>query len=170
MFMMTPYRNRTLNGRGDARDLFTPFTDSFFRTFFPETADGGFRVDLEDKGDSFVLRADLPGFDKQNVRVEMENGTLTISAKVEEENMKDQDEKDRPHYVFRERRTGSVTRSFTLEGIAEAELYALIDVSGKEAGDATVPVEMTLPPGVSLDQEVTLPIHLKEKAKQGSGG
>ena len=124
MFMMTPYRNRTLNGRGDARDLFTPFTDSFFRTFFPETADGGFRVDLEDKGDSFVLRADLPGFDKQNVRVEMENGTLTISAKVEEENTKDLDEKDRPHYVFRERRTGSVTRSFTLEGIAEDAVTA----------------------------------------------
>ncbi len=124
MFMMTPYRSRTLNGRSDARDLFAPFTDNFFRSFFPETADGGFRVDLEDKGDSFVLKADLPGFDKQNVKVEMENGTLTISARIEEENVKEQDEKDRPHYVLRERRTGSVRRSFTLEGIAEDAVTA----------------------------------------------
>ena len=127
MFMMTPYRTRTLGGRNDMRDLFTPFTDSFFRTFFPETAEGGFRVDLEDKGDSYVLKADLPGFDKQNVRVEMENGTLTVSAHTEEENAKDQDEKDRPHYIFRERRACSVQRSFALEGIAEDRVTAQYD-------------------------------------------
>ena len=60
-----------------------------------------------DKGDYFELRADMPGFKKEEIHIDVDGDRLTISAQHKEET-----EEEKGHYVRRERRTGSLTRSF----------------------------------------------------------
>ncbi len=80
-----------------------------------------FRCDISEKGDNYLLEAELPGFDKKDIGVELDGDMLTISATHEEKN----DEKDKDgHYVRRERRYGSFARSFDVEGIDTGHIKA----------------------------------------------
>jgi HSP20 family protein len=83
-----------------------------------ERAEGGLAVDVEDSADSFVLKADLPGFEKDDIDVEVHERTVRIDATHEEEHGKGGDEAD---YVQRERSKRSLSRSVTLpEDVDEA--------------------------------------------------
>ncbi len=103
----------------NAGNLFRLF-DEFERDLFtPVTADATFRTDIRDEGDHYVLEADLPGFKKEDIGLDLSEGVLTITAKHEEsiENKKD-------NYVCRERRYGSFSRSFNVSGIREGDITA----------------------------------------------
>jgi len=109
MFEIIPF------GRRD-RDLFKMF-DEFEKSFFghqPSVSATAvsFRTDVSDKGDSYLLEAELPGFNKEDIAVDVSEGVLTISANRSSE--KEDSGKD---YVYRERRCGSFKRSFDLSGI-----------------------------------------------------
>lgn len=124
MFSMTPYRSE----RGLApRGFFDDFTGDFFKPFLegpfggilrPERA---MKVDVRDDGDHYTLEADMPGVSKDNLKVEVSGGVLTLSADYDQtKEDKDADER----YVYRERRCGSVRRSFNVEGIREEDITA----------------------------------------------
>ena len=108
MFEMMPFEYSN-----DLLDSFQNFEKNFFseigRSF------SGFNTDIQDTGKEYVLEAELPGFNKEDIHVDVQDGVLTISAKHEEK----QDEKDEKSgkYVRRERRYGSYQRSFTLDGV-----------------------------------------------------
>lgn len=98
----------------------SPFGDEFFRAFFGESTMTGMKVDVQDKGDSYLLEADLPGVQKENVTLSVENGVLTIAVERKEET-----EEEQAHsYICRERRSSSMSRSFSLEGIEEEGIAA----------------------------------------------
>ena len=114
MFTMIPYRsnmmNRTVN----------PFADDFFRAFFaPSSESNMFRVDVKDNGSAYLLEAEMPGVAKENIHVDLENDVLTISAETS-----GCDERNDNGYVIRERRTGSMSRSFSVEGIRKEDIQA----------------------------------------------
>ena len=71
--------------------------DNFEKHFFREMnkSMNGFRTDIEDKGDHYLLEAELPGFDKKDIRVELEDGWLTVHA----EHTEDKEEKSEKTYV-----------------------------------------------------------------------
>ncbi|WP_232686977.1 Hsp20/alpha crystallin family protein [Halobacterium zhouii] len=69
----------------------------------------GLAVDLEDTGDAFVLTADLPGFDREDIDVELREGSLRISAS-RDESASHEDES----YIHRERTKRSINRSVSL--------------------------------------------------------
>lgn len=73
-------------------------------------------VDLEDTGDGFVLTADLPGYDADDIDVELAGETVTISATREEET-----DAERERFVRRERRRQSVDRSVRLPAAVEED-------------------------------------------------
>lgn len=75
---------------------------------------GSTAVDVEDAGDEFVVTADLPGFDKDDVDVRVRDRTLSISAERAESTESAEDESDDSTYVRRERRTQSFSRRVTL--------------------------------------------------------
>ena len=108
MFEMMPFEYSN-----DLLDSFQNFEKNFFseigRSF------SGFNTDIQDTGKEYVLEAELPGFNKEDIHVDVQDGVLTISAKHEEK----QDEKDEKSgkYVRRERRYGSYQRSFNLNGV-----------------------------------------------------
>ena len=115
MFEMMPFEYSN-----DLLDSFQNFEKNFFseigRSF------SGFNTDIQDTGKEYVLEAEVPGFNKEDIHVDVQDGVLTISAKHEEK----QDEKDEKSgkYVRRERRYGSYQRSFTLDGVDPKSIQA----------------------------------------------
>lgn len=94
---------------------FDPFRvfDDMERSFFgSNSAVSAFRTDVTDTGDAFKLEAELPGFKKEDIKLDVENDCLTISAERHMEN----DEK-KHNFVKRERFYGSYSRSFDVSGI-----------------------------------------------------
>jgi len=69
-------------------------------------------VNLEDKGDRYVVTVDLPGTDDARVDVKVEDQLLTISGTVQSESSQE----DKGTMLRQERRSGSFRRSLTLPG------------------------------------------------------
>lgn len=112
MFDLTPYKFRSNRGISE----YNPFRlfDDFERNFFSENMPGEFKTDIQDNGNEYVLEADLPGFNKEDIHLDVENGNLTISACRKSE----KDEKDKEgNFVRRERCYGSFSRSFDVSEI-----------------------------------------------------
>ena len=114
-----------------ARELDTLQTDvnRVFDTFFGgRTANGATRrwvppMDLVETDDHLVLRADLPGLDKEDVEIEVKDGVLTISGERRTEH---EDSADGYHRV--ERAYGRFSRSLSLpQGIDADQVQADFD-------------------------------------------
>lgn len=65
------------------------------------------KTDVREQGDSYKVAIDLPGFKKEDVAIELENGYLTITASKG----LDKDE-DQTGYIRRERWSGKCSRTF----------------------------------------------------------
>jgi HSP20 family protein len=80
-------------------------------------------MDLVESGDEFVLRADLPGMSQEDVKIEFEDGTLTVSGERKAEH----EEREEGYYRV-ERAFGSFSRSLTLpKGINADAVSASFD-------------------------------------------
>jgi HSP20 family protein len=80
-------------------------------------------MDLVESGDQFVLRADLPGMSQEDVKIEFEDGTLTVSGERKAEH----EEREEGYYRV-ERAFGSFSRSLTLpKGINADAVSASFD-------------------------------------------
>ena len=107
MFELIPFERRA-----NRVATYDPFRDleEFERSVFGgSSVMGSFRTDVIDTGDSYELEAELPGFKKEDVKLDLDNGYLTISAQRNEE-LDDKDNEGR--YIRQERATGSCARSF----------------------------------------------------------
>ena len=113
---MIPYTRRS---NSSMMDLF----DELERSMFGESGRRTpvFSTDIRDEGAHYLLQADLPGFRKEDIDLDVKDGVLTITAK-HDETRENKDESGK--YVCRERRTGSFSRSFTLDGIQEDAIRA----------------------------------------------
>ena len=108
MFDLIPFAAKS-------RDLF----DSFDRRFWGEgtAALGDFRTDIIEENDKYVLEAELPGFKREDISIDVEDDRLTITAKATaEENGK--------NYVHRERRSAVYQRSFSISNIETGAITA----------------------------------------------
>ncbi len=129
MFELIPF-DRHLRSAAN----FDPFRmlDEMDRRFFANTpAVSAFRTDVLDTGDAFKLECELPGFKKEDIKIDIENDCLTISA---ERKLDKKEEKE--NYVKRERIYGSFSRSFDVSGI---------NVDGIEAAYNDGVLNVTLP-------------------------
>lgn len=114
MFDLIPFERRSNN-------LFDTFDRMMDNSFFSGT-DKDFapcRTDIIDKGDKYLLKADMPGFNKDEIDIDIDGDQLTISAEHKEES---KDEKK--NYVRCERRYGALSRSFDIEGIDAGKISA----------------------------------------------
>ena len=80
-----------------------------------------FRTDIRASESEYILEAELPGFSKEDIRIDIKDGILTIRAERKSDT-KSHDEGNR--YVRRERHYGSFARSFDLDGIREEDISA----------------------------------------------
>ena len=80
-------------------------------------------TDVKETPDGYVLEMNLPGFAKDEVRAELENGYLTIRA-VKEVNNEEKDEEN-GRYIRRERYSGSCERVFYVgENVKKEDIKA----------------------------------------------
>ena len=112
MFELIPF-----DRHGRNVSVYDPFRafDELERSFFgnpSHAAVSAFRTDVTDTGDAYKLEAELPGFKKDDIKIDIENDCLTISA---ERKLENEDKKN--NFVKRERYYGSYSRSFDVSGI-----------------------------------------------------
>ena len=112
--MLVPYvrRNNSLSAFDPFREL-----DELERAFFGNSNESklaAFSTNIKDKGDHYELEADLPGVEKDDIKIDLTDNVLTISA----ERHSEYEENDKKHnYVRCERSYGSYQRSFDTTGI-----------------------------------------------------
>ena len=70
---------------------------------------GVMKTDIKEKDDCFELMIDLPGFAKEDVKAELKEGYLNISA---ERNSSDEEKDEEGRFIRRERYSGTCSRSF----------------------------------------------------------
>lgn len=120
MFDMVPFRRsgRQLRKGEDPMDR---FLSNFFDDSFGSLA-GSFKTDIIEKEDRFLIEAELPGMEKEDINIELEDQYLTITA-----NKSEKVEQEEDNYIRRERRSGSFQRSFYLENVREEDINAEYD-------------------------------------------
>lgn len=110
---LTPFTRRYDIGSYDPFRVF----DDMERTLWGDhstTTLSTFKTDIRETEDGYVLEADLPGFKKEDIQIDLEDGYMTISAKRENKC----EEKDKKgNFVRCERSYGSFSRSFDTTGI-----------------------------------------------------
>lgn len=79
------------------------------------------RVDIRDNKDNFEISAELPGVDKEDIHVTLNNGVLTLTAESHQEDKEEKEGK----VVRQERRYGKYIRSFNVgTGVQENDINA----------------------------------------------
>jgi HSP20 family protein len=73
-------------------------------------------VDVREEDNQYVLHASLPGVRPEDVNITVRDNTVTISGQAQEERAE-----ERGRYIYRERRTGSFSRTLTLPTEVNAE-------------------------------------------------
>ena len=110
------------------------FTENLFDDFFDEMDKDFFgkknllygkhgrnmmKTDVRETDNTYEVDIDLPGFKKEDININYENGYLTISTSKG----LDKDEKDEQgHYIRQERYVGNMSRSFYLGDIPKADM------------------------------------------------
>ena len=111
MLELTPFRS---NYYVSAYDPFKEM-EEFERRFFGQRTPA-MKTDIRETENAYILESDLPGFSREDIHAEINNGYLTIRAEHKSEN-----EDKSESYLRRERSYGSYSRTFDLDGIdAEA--------------------------------------------------
>ena len=103
------------------RNEFDLFDDFFDDTFFTRKEKNLMKTDIRETKDKYLLDIDLPGFDKENINISLDNGYLNIEAKIDDEKDTEDDEK----FVRKERYYGECSRSFYIgEQFKEEDIHA----------------------------------------------
>ena len=104
------------------RNEFDLFDEMFNDPFFTRGENKLMKTDIKEKGDKYLLEVDLPGYEKENIKIEIDDGYLTVHASMN----KNVDESDKDSkYVHKERYIGECSRSFYVgEEINEEDIKA----------------------------------------------
>ncbi len=116
LYGLTPFERSTY-------DLFNVFHE-FEKDFFNTNSSRDLRsckTDICDKGDKYVLEAELPGFEKDDINIDIKGDFLTLSASHKSE--KEDKDKD-GNYVCRERTFGSYQRRYDISNIDASAIEA----------------------------------------------
>ena len=107
-------------------NLFDDWMDFSFpdidKTLYGKHAKNMMKTDVKETDQGYEVAIDLPGFKKDEIKLELNDGYLTISA----EKGLDKDEKDKENRdIRRERYAGSMSRSFYVgESLTEQDIHA----------------------------------------------
>lgn len=115
---LSPFKKRAWDMGREMWDTFDDFFNDHF--FAPVRSDiHQFRTDVKDSGDHYTIEAELPGFNKEDIKVDYSQSYLTISA---QRNTEAKEEKE--NFIRQERSFGEFVRRFYVEDIDEAKIDA----------------------------------------------
>lgn len=124
MKSLIPFRNNLSLTDNTFEDFYKTMENFFKDQWGLEKASmmGSFKLDVQEKEHEYVVEAELPGYKKEEIFVDLNNEMLTISAKKEEKT-----DKEEKNYVHRERKVESVKRSLFLDGSKAEGVKAKLD-------------------------------------------
>ena len=102
------FRDNLFDDMFDFDDFDKEF-NRMMRPLYGKHAQNMMKTDVRETGNSYELDIDLPGFKKDEIKVELDNGYLSISAAKGLD--KDEEKKD-GKYIRRERYAGAMNRTF----------------------------------------------------------
>lgn len=109
---LVPFNRRT-------REMENIFEKMLYEDFGLSSLSTGMRVDIKEEENQYILEAEIPGVDKEQIHIDYRNDYLTISV----ENRVEVNE-ERDHYIRRERKMGRTSRSFYVENIRSEGIQA----------------------------------------------
>ena len=106
------------------------FNDDWMDFGFPEVdkalygkhANNVMKTDVKETDTGYEVDIDLPGFKKDEIKLELDNGYLTISAAKGLD--KDETDKETGKYIRRERYAGNLSRSFYIGDVKQEDVKA----------------------------------------------
>lgn len=121
MFGIIPFKTNSSDEKGGSLgNLFGDFFDDDFLTPMKMASDfGKFSTDIRETENEYLISADLPGVDKNDITLDYKNKYLIIGAKREEEHKDKEDS-----YIRKERNYGEFTRSFYFDNIQSDKINA----------------------------------------------
>ena len=114
MYGLTPFEKSGF----DIFNAFNDFEKNFFGGSMPVNT---YKTDIRDEGEKYVMEAELPGFTKEDIKLDINGSYLVLTA--EHKNEKDEKD-DKGKYIRRERSYGSYTRSFDITGVDTENISA----------------------------------------------
>ena len=113
----------------------TMFSDLFDDPFFegwrnmdraaacdPNMSAGMMSTDVRETDKGYMVDIDMPGFEKDDISLDLQNGYLTVSA---HRNSSHEDKDDNGRWLRRERYAGSCSRSFYVgEDVKDSDIHA----------------------------------------------
>ncbi len=123
MFGLVPFARKGTDIAGNNefkgfRDIFDDlFSDLLIPTFF--AGSNQIRADIRETDKEYIIEAELPGVKKEDIKIDLRDGTLTIGVEHNEEA-----KEERKDYIRSERRYGSYCRSFYVDNIKNDNISA----------------------------------------------
>lgn len=117
--IMPNRRRRGLTPYDIFDDFFNRQIESMFNTDFLTGFDNQIKADIKETDNGYQIEAEMPGFDKKDIEVELVDDHLTISAKRDEAM-----EEEGEDYIRKERSYGRVSRCFVVPGIEHEDVTA----------------------------------------------
>lgn len=102
-----------LKKSGNEFNLFDEFQNMFSKSKFMAS-------DLKERENEYEINVDVPGVDKKDIKISLENKYLVISCDHQETKNENEDS----HYVVKERFCESASRSFYVGDINESSIKA----------------------------------------------
>ncbi len=90
------------------RDSFDLWEELFKDPFFSPRESKVMRTDIKENKHDYSIIMDLPGYEKEDIKVDIDNGYLNVTASMNKSN----DEEEKGKFVRRERYFGECSRSF----------------------------------------------------------
>ena len=103
------------------------FWDPFFAPFFEEGNEGKtfgslqMKTDIKELEDHYEMAVELPGFDKKDIALRLEDGYLTITAEV---NRSLNEKEKKGNFIHRERFSGKTSRSYYVGDVEKEAIKA----------------------------------------------
>lgn len=110
-------------------------------SLFANDDDVELKLDIFEKGNNYIVRADLPGVKKEDIQVDIDGAQVSITAEMRREKQ----DKTGESIVYCERYQGRVFRSFNLE--------CAVDQNAAQARYTDGVLELTLPKRGGLTQK-----------------
>lgn len=95
------------------------YLDDLFDNFLSVPEESNMKCDIYEKDGNYHIEMDVPGYKKEDIKIECDKGYLTVTASKEKE-----EEKEEKHYIRRERAYGSYKREFYLGDVETENITA----------------------------------------------
>ncbi|WP_027399023.1 Hsp20/alpha crystallin family protein [Anaerovorax odorimutans] len=126
MYGLTPFNKNILKKNGQNYLNYYDMLDDFFDTgiFNPRSIrNDTFKMDIKEEEKAYIIEAEMPGINRENISIDYENENLTIGVK----SCQIVNEEEENNYIHKERRATSMHRSVYLKDIDVKNIDAKLE-------------------------------------------